>query len=83
MIYEPIRLRFAQLGADALSGSAVQQISHISDLTEACRGVHFVQSPENDFAFAKNPLTESARGRPGHVVPIDVLNLAAAVADEV
>jgi len=41
------------------------------------------ESPENQFAFAKNPLTEGARGRPGHVVPLEVLNLAAAVANEV
>src|SRR5580704_10048734 len=38
---------------------------------------------ENEFIFAKNPLTEGARSRPGHVVPLNVLNLAAAVADEV
>ena len=41
------------------------------------------ESPENEFAFAKHPLAERARGRPGHVVPLDVLDLAAAVADEV
>ena len=41
------------------------------------------ESPENEFAFAKNPLTEGSRGRPGHVVPLNVLNIAAAVADEV
>src|SRR6266436_4913146 len=41
------------------------------------------EPPENEFAFAKNPLTEGARGRPGHFVPRHVLNLAAAVADEV
>src|SRR5581483_455415 len=41
------------------------------------------QPPENEFAFAKNPLAERARGRPGHVVPINVPNIAAAVADEV
>ena len=41
------------------------------------------QPPENDFAFAKNPLTEGARGRPGHLAPLNVLNIAAAVADEV
>jgi len=38
---------------------------------------------ENEFAFAKNPLTEGAGGRPGHVVPFHILNIAAAVADEV
>src|SRR6202163_2236938 len=37
---------------------------------------------ENEFAFAKNPLTEGARSRPGHVVPFNVLNIAAAVADK-
>ncbi len=31
----------------------------------------------------KNPLTEGARGRPGHLAPLNVLNIAAAVADEV
>src|SRR5271169_2269949 len=41
------------------------------------------EPPENEFAFAKNPLTEGARGRPGHVVPLQVLNIATAVADEV
>src|SRR5580692_4497363 len=41
------------------------------------------EPPENEFAFAKNPLTERARGRPGHVVPLEVLNIAAAVADKV
>jgi hypothetical protein len=41
------------------------------------------QPPENEFAFAKNPLAERTRGRPGHVVPLDVLNIAAAIADEV
>src|SRR6266699_2603980 len=41
------------------------------------------EPPENEFAFAKNPLTEGARGRLGHVVPLHVLNIAAAVADEV
>ena len=41
------------------------------------------ESPENQFAFAKNPLTEGGRGRPGHIVPLEALNLAAAVADEV
>src|SRR3974377_767230 len=38
---------------------------------------------ENEFAFAKNAFTKGARGRPGHVVPRPVLNITAAVADEV
>src|SRR5579862_3742986 len=37
---------------------------------------------ENEFAFANDPLTEGGRGRFGHVVPLHVLNIAAAVADE-
>jgi len=41
------------------------------------------EPPENEFAFAKSPLTERARRRPGHVVPLHVLNTAAAVADKV
>ena len=40
------------------------------------------RAPGNEFAFAKNPLTEGARGRPGHIVPLHVLNIAAAIADE-
>src|SRR5208283_3049664 len=38
---------------------------------------------EDKFAFAKNALTESARSRLGHVVPLHVLYIATAVADEV
>jgi hypothetical protein len=38
---------------------------------------------ENNLAFAKNAFPDRLRGRPGYVVPRDVLNIAAAVADEV
>jgi len=38
---------------------------------------------EDQLAFANNSLTERTRDRPGHVVPLQVLNTAAAVADEV
>src|SRR5437588_9638616 len=31
---------------------------------------------EDEFAFANNPLTEGARSRPGHVVPLHVLYIA-------
>src|SRR5690242_9544869 len=41
------------------------------------------EPPENEFAFAKNALTKGARGRPGHVVPRHILDIAAPVADEV
>src|SRR6516225_2458032 len=40
------------------------------------------EPPENELAFAKNPLTQGSRGRLRHVVPIDILHIAAAVADE-
>ena len=38
---------------------------------------------EDEFIFAKNPLTERPRRRLRYAVPIDVLNIAAAVTDEV
>lgn len=38
---------------------------------------------DNDFAIPKNPFAERTRRRLGHAVPLHVLNLAAAVADEV
>ena len=41
------------------------------------------ESSKNKLAFTNNSLTEGTRGRLGHVVPIDVFNAAAAVADEV
>src|ERR1700723_553503 len=47
------------------------------------RSTLHAEPPENKFAFAKNPLAERARGRLRHVVPLDVLNIAAAIADEV
>src|SRR5437868_2342309 len=40
------------------------------------------QPPQNEFAFAKHPLAERGYGRPGHVIPVHVLDIAAAVADE-
>lgn len=41
------------------------------------------QTPKNELAFAKHPLAERRCGRPGHVVPVHVLHIAAAVTDEV
>jgi hypothetical protein len=41
------------------------------------------KSAENEFAIANDPLPQGARGRPGHVIPLKVLNISAAVADEV
>src|ERR1700683_1280846 len=89
MIYEPIRLRFAQLAADALLDRLSQKNPHTSRLTSpdltrsAPRSALRAESPEDEFAFAKNPLTEGARARSGHVIPFNILNIAAAVADEV
>jgi len=41
------------------------------------------KSAENDFAFAQDSFAEVARCRVGHVVPLDVFDFAAAIADEV
>jgi hypothetical protein len=41
------------------------------------------KSAENEFAIANDALAQGARGRPGHVVPLNVVNISAAVADEV
>jgi len=49
----------------------------------APRSAPRAEPAENKLGFAKNPLTESARSRPGHIVPLDVFNIATAVADEV
>jgi hypothetical protein len=40
------------------------------------------QPSENEFAFPHHPLTQNARGRPGYVEPFHILDIAAAVADE-
>ena len=39
--------------------------------------------PENELAFAQNPLAEGLRSGPGYVVPLHVFHIAAAVANEV
>src|ERR1700722_7950465 len=49
----------------------------------APRSALHTKPAENEFAFAKNPLTKVARGWLRHVVPFHVFNIAAAVADEV
>src|SRR6478752_5952131 len=64
MIYEPIRMRSAQLTR--------------STLTSALRA----QASKNKLAFAKHPLAQGTRARLRHVVPVNVLNITAAVADE-
>ena len=46
------------------------------------RGAPGAQPAENQFTFAKNAFPKRAGSRPGHFVPIDVLNVATTVADE-
>src|SRR5215813_7664543 len=41
------------------------------------------QPTKNKFAFAKHPFTERLRGRPGHVVPLNVFDVSTVVTDEV
>jgi hypothetical protein len=41
------------------------------------------KSTKNEFAIANDPLTQGALGWLGHVVPLYVLNIPAAIADEV
>jgi hypothetical protein len=41
------------------------------------------KAPENEFTFANDPLAQGTRGRRGHVVPLNVFHVAAAVANEV
>src|SRR3954470_11610111 len=40
------------------------------------------EPPEDEFALTKHPLAERGCGRPGHVIPLHVLDIAAALADE-
>jgi hypothetical protein len=47
------------------------------------RGALRAQPPENEFAITKDTPTKGTRGRPGHVVPLHILDVAASVADEV
>ena len=40
------------------------------------------ESSKNQLAFTDNSLTQRPRARLGHVVPVDILNIAAAVTNE-
>src|SRR5260221_1467010 len=83
MIYEPIAVRTISCRRACLIGCP-KSIHTSPELTgSAPRSALGAESPENEVAFAKNPLTEGARARPGHVIPFNILNIAAAVADEV
>ena len=46
------------------------------------RGALPAEPPENELAFAKNPLAEGGRSGPGHLEPLYVFNIAATIADE-
>jgi len=86
MNYNPILgFRLAQLLPAALPVARHSYCIHTSPTLTGSLSPSALrtESPENEFAFAKNPLTEGAGGRPGHAVPLHVLNIAAAVADEV
>src|SRR4029077_948038 len=67
--------------ADARHSPGIYALRRLTG--SAPRSALHAEPPENEFAFAKNPLTKGARGRPGYVVPLHVLNIAAAVANEV
>ena len=59
-------------------------ITRLRNLTgSAPRSALRAEPPEDEFAFAKNPLAEGARSRPGDVVPRQILDIATTVADEV
>lgn len=45
-------------------------------------GAFRTQSAENEFAFTNNALAEGHRSRLGHVIPLHIFNIAAAVANE-
>src|SRR5580704_3491144 len=58
--------------------------SKLESLARSAPGRAFgAQSAENQFAFTKHPPAERGGGRPGHFVPVKILDIAAAVADEV
>src|SRR3982074_3228769 len=83
MIYEPTAVRTISCRRACLIG-CTKSIHTSPELTgSAPRSALGAEPPQNEFAFAKNPLTEGARARPGHVIPCDALNIAAAVADDV
>src|SRR5258708_33760145 len=67
------------------AGRAIHPVStRLRHLTGSVpRSALRAEPSENGFAFAKNPLTEGARGSPGHFGPLPVLNISASVADEV
>ncbi len=51
-------------------------------VSRAPRGALGAKTAKDEFAFAENPLTEHARGRPGQVEPFHIFHIAAAITDE-
>ncbi len=49
----------------------------------ASRSTSGAEPPENYFVPSQNPLAESAGSRLPHVVPLQIFDVAAAIADEV
>ena len=78
------RLIFLFAPQDPLARRAVQSIFTLATLTGSVSWSALrTESAKNQFAFANHTFTDGTRGGPGNVVPIDVLNIPAAVADEV
>src|SRR3974390_882417 len=77
----PIEQSLAATVADARRHPGFTRVGNLTRI--APQSALHAKPPENQFKFAKNPLAEDARCRPGHVVPRHVLNIATAVADEV
>ena len=72
---------FLQISEKNVTATAAKRLR---DLTGSVpRSALRAQPPENEFAFANNPLAEGARRGPGHIAPLNVLDIAAAIANEV
>lgn len=78
MAYEPIRPRFAQLVVDGCS----KNIHTPSDSTGSTLNALRAKTAKNKLAFSYHSLAQRTRAWLGHVVPVNILNIAAAIADE-
>jgi hypothetical protein len=76
-----VACRFGQVTGRVYRRMHSSEIQHASSLGASPSALR-TEPSENEFAFANNSLTEGARGRVGHVKPFHVLNIAAAVANE-
>lgn len=83
MIYGPIELRSALLGpAVFLSRFSSIKIRTTSNPAGSPASALRAESSKNKLAFTNNSLPERSRARLGHVVPVDILNIAASVTHE-